>query len=404
MNRRLLYLTRESHRTFRPDVAILFGKTLPKFGICSDLVALEESGPLDEWPGGRQFLRRASSKVGRALSRLLLSLDLYKIGKNGRYSAIQVRDLALGALVGLVAARILGLPFFYWMSFPLSESWQDMGAGKEASSGTFLQRLSWRVRGSASAWLLYEIVLPRSQHIFVQSEAMKAALVEKGLRSENMTSVPMGVEIPNPLPPPCAAKSAEFRGRRVLVYLGALERVRRPEIMVHAMAEVVTHAPDALLVLVGDSQIGGERLWLEGEIRKLGLEGHVLITGWLPIAKAWEYLSIAKIGLSPFPRTRILEVASPTKVCEYLAHEVPVVANDQPDQAHLVEVTGGGICVPLTPEGFSQGILKLLADPERARAMGKAGRTAIERLRGYQVIGASLAEKYNELLPAVATA
>jgi glycosyltransferase involved in cell wall biosynthesis len=174
--------------------------------------------------------------------------------------------------------------------------------------------------------------------------------------------------------------------------------MRHPEVMIEAMVDIKRAHPDALLVLVGDSQNPGERAWLESEIDRHGVRQHALITGWMAPQQAWRYLRAATIGLSPFPRSRTLEVASPTKVCEYLAYGIPVVANDQPDQAALLEQTGGGLCVPLTAQGFAQGVCALLADPQRARAMARQGRARIGQLRSYDVLAQQLAAQYRRLL------
>lgn len=398
---RILYLTRESSPSFRPDIATLFGRGLLAQGIHTDLVALQGEGVV-EWPAGQAFLRPAKGKLARLTTRLRLALDLFTLSGQHTYDAIQVRDRIVGAAIGLAVARWRGLPFFYWMSFPFSELWQDIGTGRASNSGARLQRLVWKWRGLAAAWLLYRVVLPRASHIFVQSEAMRQMLTGYGLAPERMTPVPMGVELPECPEAILPADDPRLAGRRVLVYLGALERIRHPELMLQAMVKVIETAPDALLVLVGDSQTPGERQWLENEINRLHLSGHAFITGWLPPEQAWRYVRAAGIGLSPFPRTRVLEVASPTKVCEYLAYGVPVIANDQPDQAFLMQETGGGLCVPLTADGFAQGMLALLADPLRARQMAVAGRAAIGQLRGYDVISAQLATHYRALLAASA--
>lgn len=395
---RLLYLTREPHPSFRPDLATLFGHSLPAQGIQTDLVALQEGDQPGAWLAGQAFVRKAQGRAGRMLARLRVALDLFALSGRQSYAAIQVRDRVLGALIGLLAARWRGLPYFYWMSFPFAEAWQDMGRAPAASVHARLRRLAWGLRGRLAAWLLYRIVLPRADHVFVQSAAMREMLVRRRIPAARMTPVPMGVAIPSC--PECIAPADDPRlaGRHVLVYLGALERIRHPEIMVEAMQAVVQQVPDALLVLVGDSQTPGERSWLEAEIQRLGMAEHVFITGWLPADQAWRYLRAASIGLSPFPRTPVLEVASPTKICEYLAYGLPVIANDQPEQAYLLEATGGGLCVALSAEGFAQGILELLADPDRARTMSVAGRAAIAQLRSYDVIGAQLAARYRQLL------
>lgn len=403
MTLRLLYLSREPYPCFRPDMATLFGRYLPRHGICSDLVSLQ-NGANEPWPAGQAHTRNGHSWFGRVWARMAVAFDLFRLARQPGYAAVQVRDRALGGLLGLIAARRNGLPFFYWMSFPFPEAWQDLGAGAEANSAHWLHRLAWRVRGAVAGFILYRIVLPRADHIFVQSQAMLAWLAGRGFPAARMTSVPMGVDMPDSLPSIVPSDDVRLKGRKVVVYLGTLDRMRHPEVMVKAVAQVALSEPAVLLVLVGDSHQPGEREWLERQIDLCGMRDHVLVTGWLPPDQAWRYLRAAQIGLSPFPRSRILELASPTKVCEYLAYGIPVVANDQPDQAALLESTGGGLSVPLTAAGFASGILALLADPARARAMAVAGRAAVGATRSYAVLARQLAQKYERLLPQGGTA
>lgn len=398
MTIRLLYLTREPHPSFRPDLLTLFGKALPALGIQADIVATGAATAVQEWDGGRAYTQGGGGRLSRWLGRYLVALRLFTLPRRQRYDAIQVRDRVLGALIGLLAARWHGLPFFYWMSLPFPEAWLDLGDGAAASGASRLQRWRWRLRGAVAAWLVYRVVMPRARHVFVQSDAMRDMLAARGIAPERMTPVPMGVALPPSLDAVAPSDDPRLAGRSVVMYLGALERSRHPEVMIEAMVTVAARKPQALLVLVGDSQSPGERAWLEQEIVRHGVREHALITGWMAPADAWRYLRAAAIGLSPFPRTRVLEVASPTKVCEYMAYGLPVVANDQPDQAALLAQTGGGLCVPLTAAGFAAGILALLDDPDQAAAMAVRGRQAIAGLRSYEVLASALAAQYRRLL------
>jgi glycosyltransferase involved in cell wall biosynthesis len=400
---RILYLTRESHPSFRPDIAVLFGKHLPRLGIASDIVALTAPGAESHWGGGRTFLRAVGrNAITRLWQRLRLGMDLFWLSRRG-YDAIQVRDETFNALVGLIVARLRRQAFYYWMSFPFAEVWLDLATGREASSAGWLRRFYWLLKGAFAEVLIYRVILPRADHVFVQSEAMADALVARGLPRHRMTPVPMGVAAPD------AGEIERYRAeekadprlakRRVVVYLGALERLRRPELMIEAMATVKVRFPDALLVLVGDSQNPGERQWLDEAISRLGLSGHVLLTGWLPTEQAHRYLLSAEVALSPIPRSRAFDVGSPTKIAEYLAYGLPVVANDQPDQAQLLRL-GGGMCVPLTAAGFAHGIIQLLGDPQLAARMAAAGREQVLQLRSYHVLATGLAGRYRDLCPA----
>lgn len=391
MKPRLLFLIREAFPTFRPDVADLFGYYLPRQGVDSDLVAVQVEDA--EWGGGRVFARPFRGRFPRWMVRFRLAFNLFALAR-GEYTGIQVRDCILEAEIGLLAARWRRKPFYYWLSFPFPESWLELGtAGTSPGIGKG-RRLLWRLQGHIAAWLLYRLILPRADHAFVQSEAMREALARRGIARERMTAVPMGVAIPNHVAevPPRAAQ--RLAGRRVVVHLGVIYAQRNSEVMLQAMKRVRREVPEVLLLVVGDAETPSEKAWFERLIESEGLQDHVVITGWLPREQAWGYLRYGEIGVSALERTPVFEVASPTKIGEYLACGIPVVANDQPDQAYLLRETGGGLCVPLTPEGFAEGILKLLRDPEWARQMGKSGQSAILRLRGYEVIARELARRY----------
>lgn len=388
---KILFLTRESHPSFRPDLVDLFGKHLPALGVLSDIFAVGD--PSSPWAGGRAVVRPARGGISKQLVRFTLIADLYYAARAG-CSAIQVRDRVLGGILAMMVAKLLRKPFFYWASFPFPEAWLDT---QMSSSGLF-RVAYWKFRGAITYPLFYGLICRFADHVFVQSDAMLEDMAAKGVERDRMSAVPMGVDLPEHLEAIPPHDDRRLEGRQVVVYLGALERIRHPEIMVHSMRRVIERFPDAVLCLVGDSQTAGDRAWLESVIDECDLRGNVFITGWVRPEEARRYLRAAKIGVSPFPRTPILEVASPTKVCEYLGYGLPVIANDQPDQAWLIEKTGGGVCVPLSAEGFADGICQLLADPEKATEMARRGRARVAELRGYPVIARKLAQTYGRLL------
>ena len=44
-------------------------------------------------------------------------------------------------------------------------------------------------------FLLYNLIIPFSDHVFVQSDQMKTSFVSKGFNHKKITPVPMGVDI-----------------------------------------------------------------------------------------------------------------------------------------------------------------------------------------------------------------
>lgn len=397
---RLLFVTHEPWPTFRPDVAALFGKYLPRFGIFSDLVAEQAPGDSGSqpWPAGRALLRH--DRGGRAMhhvGKLLHNLRTLWACSRDDYDAIQVRDLPVSALAGLIAARWKGLRFFYWMSFPIPES--DIQRAQSRGPRAGLKYWFPLLQGRLGKWLLYKLVLPRADHIFVQSERMKEDVAALGIPPQRMTPVPMAVDLEAAQAERIVpADDPRLTGKRVLAYLGTLDPARRIDLLLDMMVKIHEVQDDVLLLLVGDTEDAAHRAWLEHRVEELGLQHSILFTGWLKTADAWRYVRAAEIGVSPIPRDPLLDAGSPTKALEYLALGICVVGNENPDQQRVIIESGAGQCVPLRAEDFAKTILELFADPERCQALSAAGPGYIQRQRNYQTLASRLAASYRALL------
>jgi len=399
---RLLYLTAEQWPTFRADLVALFGKYLPRHGVCCDLVTERELAtrdqPLPDWPAGQALLCDVpSSRAGQYFVKFMHQAKVLFSADASRYDAIQVRDMGLTALLGLIAARIKGLQFFYWLSYPQSEGQVDRARARGRRAG--MRYWFPLLQGTFGQWLLYRVVLPRADHVFVQSEQMRMDVAHRGIALERMTPVPMGVDMeladPAQIPP---AVDTRLDGKRVIAYLGTQDRVRQIEIMFEMLVKVRQQVPDVLLVLAGDTEDAEHRAWLKAEAARLGVADQVLWLGWRPSSEAWGYMRRAEIGLSPFPRSFLLDSASPTKAVEYMGLGLPFVANDNPDQKLVVEESGAGLCVPMRSGDFADAVVRLLSDPEEMRRMGHLGRLYVAGTRSYDSIGRGLAGVYLDLI------
>ena len=92
-------------------------------------------------------------------------------------------------------------------------------------------------------------------------------------------------------------------------------------------------------------------------------------------------LDTSKVGLCLLHPTPNYLEALPTKIFEYMAAGVPVIASDFPVIRRILEETGAGLCVdPTDSRAIAESIRSLLADPGRASEMARRGRkAAIER-------------------------
>lgn len=396
-----MYVVPEPWPTFRVDVAVLFGRRLPEAGVASDLVTLRASAETSApWPGGRARLGRpAGGASGKHLGFFAHALAAMLRLRRGEHDALQVRDMPLVALAGWAIARWKGVPFFYWMSYPMPDGQLALARERGLSAG-LARYLFPLVRGGIGSFLLYRVVLRIADHVFVQSDRMREDLAQRGVARERMTPVPMGVDAdatsPLQVSPP---DDPRLRGRDVMVYLGTLDRPRRIERLFDMLARLKRVRPGALLVLAGDTHDATHRRWLRDEAARLGVGDDMVWTGWLPTLEAWRYVRAAHLGLSPFPRGPLLDSASPTKVPEYLCLGVPVLCNDNPDQRELLEATGAGRCVPYEAQAFADAAAEILGLPEAERqAMARAGAAYVRAHRDYVVIAREVERVYRRLL------
>jgi glycosyltransferase involved in cell wall biosynthesis len=398
---RLLFITAEPCPTFRADVAALFGKYLPRHGIHSDLVtgrAPAYVGPV-EWGGGDTLLCDiAGGQTKKHLKTLVHGIRQLFAADRTRYDAIQVRDMPVLATFGLLAARLKGLPFFYWMSFPMPEGQIELARERRLSAGLMKFLFPW-ISGRVGRFLLYRWVLRRADHVFVQSERMKEDLAALGIHPIRMTPVPMGVDLESvQLDAIEPIADARLHGRRALVYLGNMDRPRRIEILFEILARVRQTVPEAMLILVGDTEDPVHRTWLKQQANESIGADDILWTGWLPMKEGWRYVRAAELAISIFPRGSLLDSASPTKVPEYMALRIPVLCNDNPDQAAVVQDSGAGMCLPFSTAVFATAIVESLLRHDSANeAMLNSGTDYVKLHRSYDRISSRLAEVYRNV-------
>lgn len=148
---------------------------------------------------------------------------------------------------------------------------------------------------------------------------------------------------------------------------------RGHELLIRGFARLLDEFPDARLVLVGK---GERRDALESFIGTEGLAGRVLLAGYrdgdLPaMLEALDVFALMAAGSDESCRAAL----------EAMAAGRPVVARAVGALPDAIAHGRTGLLVEDDrPESVSDALRALLADPDRARAMGEAGRTrALER-------------------------
>src|SRR5256885_12380726 len=147
-------------------------------------------------------------------------------------------------------------------------------------------------------------------------------------------------------------------GGRVLLCVGRLEPQKGVDVAIRALREI----PDAQLVVLGEGPQRGE---LEQLARELDV--HVYLPGRVPDVAAW--LRRADLLVHPV-RWEGFGLA----LLEAMLASLPVVATAVSSIPEIVVDGETGLLVPPDrPTELADAISSLLADPDRAAALGRAG-------------------------------
>lgn len=390
---RLLIASSDTFPPTRVDVSVLFGEELAGRGHRIDWILQSaghcEKGHVTAWGGGRVWV--GATDLGESLTRrmrkhfqsILHDLKIFSRVSSREYDVVQVKDKFIAGIFALIAAKIFHVRFVYWLSWPFPED-----SLTQARDRTARYPLLYWIRGHVFKIVLYRILMPGADHVFVQSEQMRQDIAKEGIPLNKMTAVPMGVKLAKFQQRP-AVQGRQYipEDERCFLYLGTLIKLRRLDFLVRVLALVRQEVPDAKLYLVGRGDDPSDEQVLVSEARRLDVTGAVVFTGQLPWGEALEYVHEADVCVSPFYPIPILNSTSPTKLVEYMAAGRPVVANDHPEQRLLIEGSGAGLCVAWDERAFASAIVTLLKDPELASAMGRRGPPYVATYRDYQTIG-----------------
>ena len=178
------------------------------------------------------------------------------------------------------------------------------------------------------------------------------------------------------------------------LYLGNVTRIRGIFEMVKAI-DLVSSPEDASLVVVGEFE--SEKLL--NEAQKLRGWKRVQHMDWQPRENFPAIMSGCAVGLVLFHPLRANIEAWPNKLFEYMAAGLPLIASDFPMWRELIQSTGCGVVVdPLNPKEISDAMSFIFSNPQRAVAMGNAGRSAVLSTYNWEPEGERLVSFYDRIL------
>lgn len=192
------------------------------------------------------------------------------------------------------------------------------------------------------------------------------------------------------------AEGGSFR----LVYVGGVTKLRGAVELIEAMKILLEKGyRDIALFLIGPVTPLKLKDELAHLISQYGLERSVNIPGPVPYETVFDILARANVGMAILHPDPNYVDSLPTKLFEYMAAGLPVIASNFPLWREIVEGNNCGVCVdPLNPKAIADAIEYLITHPEEARKMGENGRRAVEEKYNWETESQKLLRLYEELL------
>ena len=272
-----------------------------------------------------------------------------------------------GSFIGVVLAGIIGVPHLYDMHSSLPQQLTNFAFSRS------------RLLRAAFSWM-ERLVIRRSKVVIVICQhlgetvraidaSVPAVLIENAPGSGDSPVSGSGARVRAELGLPAEAP--------VVLYTGTFEAYQGLGLLFDAARHVLANRPDTVFVLAGGraDQIDLAR----AEARRAGVEAAVIFAGQRPAEEIPAFLDAADVLVSP----RSSGTNTPLKIYQYLRSGRPIVATRLLTHTQVLD-DAVAVLTDATPQGFGDGMLSVINDPARGRAVGESARALAETKYSYE--------------------
>jgi len=214
-------------------------------------------------------------------------------------------------------------------------------------------------------------ILLRADRVIAIPKEERDFIFTLGVSRERIAVIPNGI---SPLDF-IFSDTGRFRAKYSLVgapfilFMGRLNEIKGPDILLQAFIRVVDHYPEWHLVFAGPD--GGMQEGLKQILSKYSLENRVHFIGFISGEEKSEAYHAAEMLVIPSRLEAMSIVALEAGICG-----TPVVMTDQCGFSELVEA-GGGLEVGVNDECLADVLLELMNDKHRLEVMGNKAQSFI---------------------------
>jgi glycosyltransferase involved in cell wall biosynthesis len=237
------------------------------------------------------------------------------------------------------------------------------------------------------------LVYRLADRIITSGEGVRAMVIGAGITAERVVAISAGVDSARFHPGVSGKAVRDELGLGAAPVVGLVANVRGSKghnVFLDAARAVLAVAPETRFLIVGDG-VGFDDV--KRRVRQLGLEARVRLTGFrrdIPeVMAALDVLALPSIRSEAIPQV----------IPQALAVGTPVVASTVGGSPELIrDGENGRLVPPADPAALADAILALLREPERARAMARAGQVMVQARYTIDATMARTTAVYRELL------
>jgi glycosyltransferase involved in cell wall biosynthesis len=168
---------------------------------------------------------------------------------------------------------------------------------------------------------LERLSIAYSNHVIISNHIWYDTLVNRSVRPKKCTAI---INYPDLSIFSRRPRPAPLNGDFVMCYPGGLTWHQGLDIAIEAVSLLRDRAPNLKFVIVGD---GPDREKLKGMILRLHLADRVFISGLVSLERVAEIVASSDLGVVPKRKNSFGNEAFSTKIMEFMAMNVPVVAS-----------------------------------------------------------------------------
>ena len=228
----------------------------------------------------------------------------------GRYDLIHVHSVPDFQVFSTLIPRLMGaqvildihdiIPEFYASKFAVSEN-------------SFVFRILLLIEKLSAGY---------SNHVIIANHLWYAKLIRRSVPADKCTAL---INYPDPSVFFCRPRTESHNGDFLMCYPGTLNWHQGLDVAINAMTLVRLKAPHAKFLIIGD---GPDREKLKVLVQTEGLEDHVIMSGIMPIEQVAKIMANVDVGVVPKRKNSFGNEAFSTKIMEFMASGVPVIASD----------------------------------------------------------------------------